>query len=220
MRRTYGITIGVDTAIKTTTDAISRAGGATGTRGGAAIGKGAAAAGTVGATAVQGLILAAGASSAVPVAGWIVAGGLALAAGTIAFVSAMRKGRMSRRDAIAKAQALGLPEAASVPGFTVKLMNATSDQRVKLAFKVESQLKRKQKAGIKGPGTWFRKEDRLDAKLALIGAVEAYDMAQKRGAVPTAAPPPVNMYADTNTWLGLGLGSMALLLAVFAARRR
>lgn len=154
--------------------------------GGAAAGKGAAA----------GLATAAGASATVPVAGWIVGGVLAAAAGTVAIVGGIKKGRVNREQALKWARSMKLPmkDAKEVAAFVVKLSKKRKDkawrkrQKTRLAQKLQA-IKRRQRQwkrrpggqrtlqvltfGIKrGPERLRNQRRRVEAKLGLIEAVE------------------------------------------------
>lgn len=90
------------------------------------------------ATAVAGgstaatLAIAAGGVAAIPVAGWVAAGVLGAAAGTVALVAAIKKGKARRKDAVALAKKLKLPEPERAPGFIVKALKLKKAKRSKL----------------------------------------------------------------------------------------
>jgi hypothetical protein len=97
--------------------------------------------GTAAATA-GGLIVAAGAASAVPVAGWIAAGVLGGAAGIVALVGAIKGGKARRRDAVALAKKLGLPEPEKAPGFIVGVLKKSKAKRAKLLARYKRRIAR------------------------------------------------------------------------------
>jgi hypothetical protein len=100
------------------------------------------------ATAVTGggtvatLAVTAGAVSAIPVAGWIAAGVLGGAAGVIALVGAIKKGKARRRDAVALAKKLKLPEPNKVPGFIVRALKMKKAKRAKLLARYKRRIAR------------------------------------------------------------------------------
>jgi hypothetical protein len=150
------------------------------------ISSGAAGSGAGNKAAVSGLLSAAGVSTAFPALpfSFIAAAGLTVGAGVVALVGALRKGKVTRKQAISLAKKYGIDDASNMPGFIAKVMNKNDAKRTKLATKYEKKLKRKTKGGLFGKiRTIGRSEKRLRQKLAVIGAVIAYDKAAARGAV-------------------------------------
>ena len=100
------------------------------------------------ATAVAGggtvatLAVTAGAVSAIPVAGWVAAGVLGGAAGVIALVGAIKKGKARRKDAVALAKKLKLPEPDKVPGFIVRALKTKKAKRAKLLARYKRRIAR------------------------------------------------------------------------------
>lgn len=172
-----------------------------------------------------------GALAAVPVAGWIAAGGLAAAAGTVALVRGIRKGKVNRRAAVAEAKKLGLPDADKVPGFAAKairLAKKNPEKLARLGEKIERKVRRKRKTKRVG-----RKERRLRAKLALIGAVLKLRLDEAQG---HEAPPHDAALAEVDdaavslddsdavgglpSWALPAAGVAAVLLVVLISMRR
>lgn len=160
--------------------------------GGAATAAGGTAA-VAGGAATTGLLTAAGASAAIPVAGWIVGGVLAATAGTIALVKGIRQRKINKKRAIAWAKKMGLPDPEEVPGFVIKLARKPKDWRLKklsvykkrLSKVKERQRKWRRRPGarrtlqiftlgiMRGPNRLKKQRARLEAKIALIEALEA-----------------------------------------------
>lgn len=175
--------------------AVLAGGGGAAAAGAAVAGGGAAAAGGAVAAggATTGLLTAAGASATIPVAGWIVGGVLAATAGTIALVKGIRQRKINKKRAIAWAKKLGLPDPEEVPGFVIKLARKPKDWRLKklsvykkrLSKVKERQRKWKRRPGarrtlqvftlgiMRGPNRLKKQRARLEAKIALIEALEA-----------------------------------------------
>ncbi len=156
---------------------------------------GAASAGVTGVKAGT-LLAAGGASATVPVVGWVVGGVLAAAAGTVAIVGGVKKGKVNRQQALKWARSMKLPmkDAKEVAAFVVRLSKKRKDkawrkkQKARLARKL-SAIKRRQRKwkqrpggqrtlqvltfGIKrGPERLRNQRRRVEAKLGLIQAVE------------------------------------------------
>lgn len=184
-----------------------------------------------GATTVGPLLAAAGVSSSVPVAGWIAAGGLAAAAGTVGLVKAIRAGKMRKREAVAQAKAMGIPDAADVPAFTAKalrLAQKNPSKLVRLGKRLEKKL------GRKGFLRGKKKRAHMESRLRIVGAVLALRMAEKRGRAEPAAPLEVMEQAQEVTPFSLALlkspqvavpllvfgVSLGLLVAFRASQRR
>ncbi|MCH9834766.1 hypothetical protein K0U83_03855 [bacterium] len=132
--------------------------------------------------AVAGMMAAAGASSAAPVVGWVVAGGLALASGIISLVQMFKQRRIRESQAIQIAQQLGIPEAASVPGWIFEALKMTPSRRTLEARRIEKQLSR---GGTLRNPVW-----RSKTKLAILGAIELVEMADKRSRAGLRPIPP------------------------------
>lgn len=95
-----------------------------------------------GGSTVATLAVTAGAVSAIPVAGWVAAGVLGAAAGVIALVGAIKKGKARRRDAVALAKKLKLPEPDKVPGFIVRALKMKKAKRAKLLARYKRRIAR------------------------------------------------------------------------------
>lgn len=170
---------------------------------------------------VASLLSAAGVSSAVPYAGWIVGGALATAAGSIALVNAVRTGNARKAQAIELAASMGIPDAARVPGFIVKMLAIPSRERIARGRKLARRLK-----SARGD----RRRKRLSAQLAVLSAVELFDRAQRRGTVPPAKAitPLRQQYGSANLpdegfsiapWVLLGLVGIGVTMLVRRRRR-
>ena len=134
-----------------------------------------ASAGTVAGTAVVAqLLVAAGASAAVPYAGWIAAGVLATAAAIINLVVVLRKRGVKKQQAVVMAREIGFPDAAAIPGFTLRALEWSSAKRARKAATMEKRIARKAGRGKK----W--KAWRSVLKLQLLGVIEAMVQADKR----------------------------------------
>jgi len=100
------------------------------------------------ATAVAGggtaatLALAAGGVAAIPVAGWVAAGVLGGAAGIVALVGAIKGGKARRKDAVALAKKLRLPEPERAPGFIVRALKLKRAKRAKLLARYKRRIAR------------------------------------------------------------------------------
>ena len=134
------------------------------------------------AATVSGLVAAAGASSAAPVVGWVVAGGLVVAAGIIQVVTMLKQRRIRESQAIQIAQQLGIPGAASVPGWIFEALKMTPSRRKIEAQRLERALSRG--GTIKDP-VW-----RAKTKLTIIGAIDLIEMADARAAKGLRPIPP------------------------------
>lgn len=115
---------------------------------------------------VAGLLMAAGGSSSIPVAGWVAAVGLGVAAGTIALVMAVKQRKMERQQIIDQAKALGIPYAEAVPGYLVRVMDMTPDER-----RAEIASWGEILAGGRGLKSFGRNKEKVKAKLAVAGGV-------------------------------------------------
>jgi len=153
--------------------AASQAGAVTGAAVGTAMSTGPAA------SAVAGLLSAAGVSSSVPVAGWIVAGGLVLAAGITATVQAVKGKNVRQAEMVKIGQQMGFPQAAFISDFMIKALSWGPQRRQLEGKQLEQKLTR-------GRGRkWVNQ-----SKLAFIGVLEAYDLAEQRSAAGLRAVPP------------------------------
>jgi len=132
--------------------------------------------------AVAGMMAAAGAASTAPVVGWVVAGGLALASGIISLVQMFKKRRIREEQAVQIAQQLGIPEAASVPGWIFDALKMTPSRRVLEARRIEKQLSR---GGTLRNPVW-----RAKTKLVILGAIELVEMADRRAQAGLRPIPP------------------------------
>ena len=131
--------------------------------------------GTVaGQAAVASLLTAAGASSAVPFAGWIAAGAALTAAGMIQLVTALKKRRVQKDEAIRMAKEIGFSDAAAIPGFTLRALEWSSAKRSRVAARLEKRVARRAKRD-RGWRSW---KDTL--KLQLIGVIEGVVQAEQR----------------------------------------
>lgn len=119
----------------------------------------------------------------VPVAGWIVAGTAAAIIGVIALVKAVRAGKALRKDAVAKAKALGLDGAEQIPGYIVKVSGWSPEQRG--AEMANLMAKSRKSKSIKNRGKYL-----LEMKLLVI--LDALDRQAAAGQAPPAAAPQVN----------------------------
>jgi hypothetical protein len=97
--------------------------------------------GTAAATAA-GLAVAAGSVAAIPVAGWVAAGVLGGAAGIVALVGAIKGGKARRKDAIALARKLKLPEPEKAPSFIVGVLKKPKAKRAKLLARYKRRIAR------------------------------------------------------------------------------
>jgi len=176
------------------------------------------------ATTSSGLLAAAGVSAPAFPVGTIIAGGLGLAAGTIALVAALRKNKLTRKQAQVMAYQMGIPDAGSVPGFTAKAIRAYQSNPKKLyrlGKRVQAQLYRKGTA--KGfLGGLFRSRRRLESKLRIISAVIAFQQAESRRAIaPVQYPASRPDYGPSlNTLLIAGGAFFLLLLAAATSSSR
>lgn len=179
-----------------------------------------------GASAVVGSLMSAAGVSAVaaPPWSWVVAGGLALAAGTIQLVSALRRGKLRKADAVAEAQRLGIPDAATVPAFVVRCLEDYQTDPRRLywtGYRVQSQLDRK-KRGVLG-FAWLRSRYKLEAKLRIIGALIALEKASARKQEPPAAPAATLQaeYGGVSDWVApvAIVGVVVGVVAVVKARQ-
>jgi hypothetical protein len=98
-------------------------------------------AGTAAATA-GGLAVAAGSIAAIPVAGWIGAAVLGGAAGIVALVGAVKGGKARRKDAVALARKLKIPEPDKAPGFIVGVLKKSKAKRAKLLARYKRRMAR------------------------------------------------------------------------------
>lgn len=199
------------------------AAGQTGAGAGGKVGKSVASAASVGGTAVT-LLTAAAGSATVPVAGWIAAAGLTIAAGIITFIGLARKGKLTRKQAVAKARQMGIKEAGEVPGWTAKVLNASHSKRVKLGRRIERHLKKK-KGGLWGHLLSIgRSEKRERWKLAIVGAVIKLDDEARAGREPPPAPRATIDAAlggpSTGTLALLGVLGAALFFVVMSSGGR
>ena len=161
------------------------------------------------------------AAAAIPGVGWVAAAGLGAGAGIITLVGALRGGGMRKQEAAALAAQLGIPDAANVPGFTVRalrLAEQNPQKLYKLGQRYERQLMDKQRGGFKlKPALWFRSESRIAAKLAVIGGVLAYYAAERQRRIPSAQS---GGALQVDPQLYLAAGGVMLLAMVLLARRR
>lgn len=154
----------------------------------------------------------------VPVAGWIVAAGIVVTTAVIQLVVAIRQGNVRKAEAVRKARELGLPDAALVPAFTVKVLESTPEWRERTVRKL---LKRRGRRKLIR-GAW--RDRKLDTKLALIAAVAKVDAAASAMQMPAASPAPDIQPADLPTsssspWpLVALLGGGAALVLVLASQ--
>jgi hypothetical protein len=97
--------------------------------------------GTAAATAAS-LAVAAGGVAAIPVAGWVAAAGLGTAAGVVALVGAIKGGKARKRDAVALAKKLKLPEPEKAPGFIVGALKMSKAKRARLIARYKRRIAR------------------------------------------------------------------------------
>lgn len=134
------------------------------------------------AAAVSGLLSAAGASTVAGPVGWVVAGGLALAASLIELIGMIKNRNLRESQAIAVAQQLGLPAAASVPEWIFDALAMGKYQRQREAEKLESKLA---KGGTLGNPIWD-----IRTKLSILGILDLMDEAAKRAEAGLSPIPP------------------------------
>lgn len=91
---------------------------------------------------VAALATAAGGVAAIPVAGWVAAGVLGGAAGIVALVGAIKGGKARRKDAVALARRLKLPEPEKAPGFIVGVLKKSPAKRAKLLARYKRRMAR------------------------------------------------------------------------------
>lgn len=173
---------------------------------------------TVGTTAVSSLLMAAGVSAAsVPVIGWVVGGVAAAAAGTIALVLAIRSGKVRKADAVAQAQALGIPDASNVPHFAVQALEKGPEWRAKHAETLMGGITKDLAKG-KADKIANRKDV---SQLRILTILDLADRAQARGALPAPAAPAVlaeyNPPDYTAYYVAGGLGVAAATAMIVAA---
>lgn len=123
-------------------------------------------------SAVAGLLTAAGVSSAVPVAGWVVGGGLAVAAGAIALVKWVRKGKVSEKKVVAIAKKLGYPDAAKVPKFTVRVLKMGDDQRERLGHRLAARAQSSKLTA--------KRRQLVSSRLRILAAADLIEKAARR----------------------------------------
>lgn len=151
--------------------------------------------------------------------------GLAAVAGIVALVATLRKGRMTRRQALALAAQMGIPEATEVVGWTRRVLSAPIAKRPKLAVRVIQQLQNQRRSfggKLLRPASLFRSSKRLRAKLAVVSAVVAIDRAAAAGQAPPPGPPPAPSpldYLDSDTVLPI-VGSVLLLAVIVTVLKR
>lgn len=178
---------------------------------------------------VVSLLSAAGVLAAAPAppVTTLIAGGIALAAGVVALVKVVRAGKARKKEAIAMAQQMGIPDAEQLPGFIVKAINNGPIWRAKTLGKMQANLDR-------GRIPLFRSRTRYERKAhvlaAVVSAVSLSEMAVARQAEPPPLPPQVlvqeygsNDYGGsqgTLVWVMLGGGAMAAAAALIYARRQ
>lgn len=161
--------------------------------------------------AAVGGLLASSAVAGSTVVGVPVGLGLAAAAGVVAFVAHMRKGRMTRAQAKKLAKKLKLKHATEVLGWTRRVLQASPAKRKKMRSHLRAQIKRVKKvkskrgvgkvfARIGNPGSLFRNTNREKLKLLVVNAVIDIDRAAARGMAEHEGPPPKAL-----PWEGLGL---------------
>lgn len=147
---------------------------------------------TTTASTAASLAAAAGGAAAIPVAGWIAAAGLGVAAGTVALVGAIAGGKVRKREAVAMAQSLGLPNATAVPGFLARALRWKESKLKRMLRKVNRQIERKQRhqqksglgkafSALAQPAVAARSMKKLKAKRVLLKAVLQY---KKTGVSP------------------------------------
>jgi hypothetical protein len=194
------------------------------------IASGAAGSGEGNKAAVKGLLAAAGMATMAPVPpfNFIAAAGLTVGAGVVALVGALRKGKVTRKQAIVLAEKYGIDDAKNMPGFIAKVMNKSDSKRLKLIKAYEKKLKRKD-GGLWGKvRTLGRSEKRMKQKLAVLATVIAYDKAEARNAVePAISPAKVAAVHGTGGFdlaevpVGYLLGgALVLTAAIFLFKRK
>jgi len=133
-------------------------------------------------TVVSTLLASAATSSTVPVAGWIIGAGLTIAAGVIELVSVVKRRRLRESEAVAMAIQLGIPEAASMPGWIFDALGMGRFERIREGQTIEKKLGR--------GGSMFNPEWDLRLKLVILGTLEAMDAAAERVAMGLTPTPP------------------------------
>ena len=121
------------------------------------------------------------AATAGPV-GWAVAGGMALAASIISLVDMIKRRNLREAQAIQIAQQLGLPAAASVPGWIFEALAMGPNQRKVEAGKLQNKLAR---GGTLGNPVWD-----IQTKLSILGILDLMEMAAKRAEAGLMPMPP------------------------------
>lgn len=158
--------------------------------------------------AVASLLSAAGISASVPVVGWITAGIAATAAGIIALVGGIKRGRLRKAEAVALAQKLGFEDAAAIPGFTVRALEMSPARLQRIGARLERRVSRERS----GRTRW-----RSRLKLQLIGVVlafQAIEATPQQTAAIVRPPPP----SPTPYYLAAGGIVAVALVAIIAAQ--
>jgi len=111
---------------------------------------GAAASVAGGAAVASTLAITAAGVVTVPVAGWVAGAVLGTAAGIAALVVAIQKGKARRKDAVALAKKLKLPNPEKAPGYIVRALKLKRATRVKIFARYKERIARlsKQKSPI------------------------------------------------------------------------
>lgn len=113
--------------------------------------------------------------------GFIVAGGLALGAAAIQLVRLISQGKMRQDQVVAYAKRMGVPDAAEVPAFTVRVMRMSPKERLTVGDNLQKQLQH----------AHGQAADKIKSRLTVLGAAHVLDMAQKRGKAPASVPAPI-----------------------------
>jgi hypothetical protein len=162
--------------------------------------------------AVAALLSAAGASAAVPFAGWIAAGAAATAAGVIALVGSLKRGRIRRQEAVDLAKRLGFEDAAAIPRFVVRAFQLPASRLDRIGARLERKIRRERS----GRTRWRKR-----LKLQLIGTIRAFQEVERR-ASPSAAlvapAPPATPPAPSAGPLLVGSALVVLLLFISASQ--
>jgi len=132
---------------------------------------------------VSGLLISAGVSAAsAPVVGWIIGGILGATAGTILLVQALHAGKIRKQEAIQQAQALGIPDADTIPSFLVQALKQGPAWRGKQAGRLNKSL-----VEAKRKGHLDRKSAQKNvSKLRLLLILDANERAAALGNGPKA----------------------------------
>lgn len=131
--------------------------------------------------AVAALLGVAAGSAAVPVIGWVIAGLAGATAGTIALSAAIRRGKLSKADAIAQAQGLGLEDAQDIPGFIIRAMKKGKSWRAEETQRLIEKI-------AKNPDKANKARRKDVQRLQILLITDAQQTASDEGRAPPPAP--------------------------------